>query len=240
MSEVRRKVLLDLFAAPSTLLPLVGGVTALIASWALGNDPALTFAGIAGMLSGVGMFTTRLIFGIEQMTEQAYEYVESERRESQEAALADLERRLVQDGDTRTEALLRALRQLYAGFLTSIRAQGEAAVGAVDVHDKVDEMFQVCVEQLEQSLALWQTAQPLNGKARQRVLDQREEILREVQLTVDHIGSAVQRYQGLKLRKKNHDLARLREQLDESLQAARAAEQRMAEWESSPPDQEKE
>jgi hypothetical protein len=65
MDPVKRKIYLDLFAAPVTLVPLVGGLTALMAAWALGGHGLLTFLGISSVLAGIGMFASRLIFGLE-------------------------------------------------------------------------------------------------------------------------------------------------------------------------------
>ena len=42
--DVRRKVLLDLFASPGTLLPTVGGLSALILSWAIDGGSSLSHA----------------------------------------------------------------------------------------------------------------------------------------------------------------------------------------------------
>lgn len=231
MSKVRRKVMMDLFAAPSTLLPMVGGATALIASWALGGDPLLTFGGVSSLLGGFGLFASRLVFGIEEMTEDAFVYVQNEERAQREAALADLDRRLTVDNDPRPETCLRQLRNLETQFEESVRQHGQAAAGATDIIEKVQSMFGVCVEQLEQTLQLTNAAEGVQGAARQRFLQQREGIIKEVMLTVEHVAAAIQRYQGLKLREKSNDLARLRQELDQSLQAARAAEERMAEWE---------
>ena len=52
--DVRKKVLLDLFASPGTLLPVVGGFSSLILSWAAGGVSLLNFLGIAGILGGLG------------------------------------------------------------------------------------------------------------------------------------------------------------------------------------------
>ena len=231
MSEVRRKVFLDLFAAPSTLLPIVGGATALIVSWAMGGEPSLTFGGIAASLAGFGLFASRLVFGLEAMTESAHEYVEEKHRQAREAALADLDKRLTTDRDPRTQTALRELRHLYGQFQVSVRKHGGTAANAVDVLEKVDQMFQVCVEQLEHSYQLWMTARRLDGQAQNRTLLQRDELIRDVLVTVDHIASAVQQYEGMKLTKKTKSLSRLRDELSESLSAAREAERRMAEWE---------
>ena len=74
MDEVKRKVYLDIFASPFSLLPLGGGLTALLASWAVGGNPTITMAGVAGVLGSIGITMSRLILGVENLTEKAYEY----------------------------------------------------------------------------------------------------------------------------------------------------------------------
>ncbi len=157
MDDVKRKVLLDLFASPLTLLPVVAGATALIASWAFGGVPILTLGGIAGVLGGLGTFASRMIFGLETLTNQAYEYVLEKQQSTRLAALQQLEARLRKDQDPRTEQLLIQLLSLYHHLKQDIDS-GKITVSAHEVLDGVDNMFQVCVDHLDRSFQLWQTA----------------------------------------------------------------------------------
>ena len=90
MDEVKRKVYLDLFASPMTLLPFVGGATALLGSWAIGGVSLLTFGGIAGMVIGAGVFASRLIFGLDKLTERAYQYSQDQQQQMQLKSLQQL------------------------------------------------------------------------------------------------------------------------------------------------------
>ena len=113
MDSVKRKILLDIFASPGTVLPIAGGITALLASWAVGGQSALNFAGVVGILGGFGIFASRLILGLEKITRDAYDHVMDKQKRSQEAALEHLQNRLETDEDPRTQVCLRDLRSLY-------------------------------------------------------------------------------------------------------------------------------
>ena len=86
MDNIKKKVYLDVFASPGTLLPVAGGITAMLAAWATNGNPALLFAGIAGVLVGAGVTATRLVFGLNRITEDAYDHVVQQQRKQQDRA----------------------------------------------------------------------------------------------------------------------------------------------------------
>ena len=126
MKEVRRKVLLDLFASPLTLLPIVGGLTVLLAAWATRSAP-LTFAGLAGILGGIGVFANRMIFGLEKLTNRAHEYVLEQQQQLQVESLRALE------GKLRKEQATLALR-LDRKDRPRQPENGNSELGAVQAH----------------------------------------------------------------------------------------------------------
>jgi hypothetical protein len=225
---VKRKVLLDIFAAPSTLLPIAGGLTALMASWATGGDALLTFAGIAGVLAGAGVLASRLILGLDKITQQAYDYLVDRQRHEQEDALERLDEQLVQDRDPRTQNCLRELRHLYSRLNEKVDS-GRITPAAYDVVEGVDKLFGMCVSQLEHSLELWETAKTMRGPARDSMLSQRDQLVREVCESVIHLGNTVDQFHLVTTKKNREDLARLRNELDESLAIAKRVEERKAE-----------
>lgn len=228
MDVVKRKVLLDLFASPSTLLPVAGGLTLLMGSWALGGVGLVTFAGLASLLAGVGMFATRFIFGLEQITERAYQYAVQQQQLRQQEALDELDQALTSDRDPRTESCLRQLRQIYQSLGEDVR-NGKIAKSSSSVLEAVDRTFLLCVEHLRQTRELWEKSQRLVGSARARILAQRDEMIREVADSVAHLDQTIHRLQRLTDKQQRSELARIRQELDESLHAARRAEQRVAE-----------
>ncbi len=74
VDPVKRKVISELFFAPSVLLPIVGGISAGMLSWALDGNGGLTLAAGLGVLGGLGWMMTRIIFQIESITEDAMRF----------------------------------------------------------------------------------------------------------------------------------------------------------------------
>ena len=130
---VRRKVWLDIFAAPTTLFPVVGGLTALMASWAIGGNSTLNIAGIAGVLGGIGILASRLILGLDKLTQDAYDYFVDRQRAEQEHSLEELDDKLVKDRDSRTQNCLRELRHLYSRLKTKVDSP-DSLVNHLKVH----------------------------------------------------------------------------------------------------------
>lgn len=227
MDEVKRKVYLDLFAAPSTLLPLIGGLTALIGSWAMGGSEVLTFGGLAGVLGGVGIFATRIIWGLEGMTQRAYEYTLDQQRGELQRKLQGLYDGLVKDGDPRTEKLLLRLCNLYNKLKEDSR-EGRIPATASDVVEGIDQMFHVCVAYLEHSLQLWEQSEELRGPAAATCLRQREEIILEVEHSTQFLEMKLGQLGTISHRRNQQSLSQLRAELDESLRVAKTAEERIA------------
>jgi hypothetical protein len=228
--DVRKKVLLDLFAPPGTLLPLVGGLTLLIGGWAVDAGAAVGFLGMVGILAGLGMAATRLIFGLEEITNRAYEYLHHQEWEKQQKALDKLDHMLVRDGDPRTQNALREVRLLYSSLVEDVKT-GKITRNTHEILQKVEGLFRACVAQLERSYELWSAARRMSGRSRQRVTQQRDEVVREVIGSVEHLGQTIERLRGVTARTEDRDLGRLRDELDEAIEVARRTEQRLASWE---------
>ncbi len=227
--DVRKKVLLDLFATPGTLLPLVGGLSLLIGSWAFGGGAAVGFLGVLGVLAGLGVSATRLIWNLEDVTRDAYEYVHAQQVKKQERKLDQLDKKLRRDRDPRTQNSLRDLRRLYRSFAEDV-AGGKIARSSHEVLEIIDELFRTCVAQLERSYDLWQTARRGSGEDREKALQEREQVIQEVIDTVRHVQSTVEQFRGFAAKRSEDNLGRLRQELDKAMQVARRTEERMASW----------
>jgi len=227
MDAVKRKVLLDLFGSPSTVVPIVGGLSAWMLSWGMDGNMWLNLAGLAAVLGGVGLTVSRLIFGLEEITEDAYNYLNEQERQEREAALDALSERLRGDQDPRTQTYLRDLRELYSRLDQSAR-EGEVPGAAHPVLEKVEQLFQAAVKHLEHSYHLWETANRTSGAAKRSLLREREQVLEEVRQTTEHLGRTVEQFQAFRTRESEAELAKLREELDETMQVARRAEERVA------------
>ncbi len=233
--DVRKKVLMDMFAAPSSLLPIVGGLSALILSWALegGGATACLGLGMVGVLGGLGILATRLILGLENITNDAYQYLHAEELTKQEESLDELCNKLKKDRDPRTQNSLRELRDLYATFAEDVKA-GKIIRATHAVLEIVEELFRTAVAQLERSYELWCSARKQSGASKEKTLRKREEVIREVVDAVEHLAKTIEQCRSLAAKKDRKDLSQLRQELDEAIQVARRTEERMASWEQEP------
>ena len=232
MDEVKRKVYLDLFASAYSLITFAGGLTSLMASWAIGGNPTLTMAGIAGVLGAIGVTASRLIWGIEGLTERAYGYQVDKQQKDHERKLDKLDEKLTSDRDPRTQTCLRELRLLY-GSLQQAAKKGNINTASYEIIEGVGKVFDESVKQLEHSHSLWETARRMHGPARDTMLLQRDDIVKEVVATVVEVGGMVERYLLNETKRNKSELRKVRLELDESIEAARRAEERTAELERS-------
>ena len=221
--DVRKQAALDLVVSPWTLGPAVLGATALLAGWAAGADPALLLGGIGGVLAGAGVLATRWIAGLETITAAAWEKLTARERAEREADLDALDRELQRDGDPRSQKLLRALRHLRDGLAEDERAGKLGGAGGL-LKDRSEEVFAACVAQLRHSLELDATARTLPTRARGELREERQAVLGEVAETVRHLAAAATEARKAPAKRTDGDLARLREELDATLEVARRTE----------------
>lgn len=230
--QIRRRVFLRLLGHPLVLAPFVLGVTACAAVWAFNWPTALSlFCLGAGALASAGVYLTRLILDGGQTVNAVIADLEQSDRKSAQAALDDLDRRLVAaDNDPRPETALRDLRAL-------VRAVDDYANGAdelsgtmmVDVRARVRQIFESSVRSLEQTLQLGDTAKILQlPDARRPLLEQREKIIADIQAGVKQLGKTLAAMQQLGPgAQSSRELSRLRDELDQSLAVASRVEERL-------------
>lgn len=190
----------------------------------------LTMAGIAGVLGSFGVTVSRLIWGIEELTEKAYGYQLDQRQREHQKRLDELDEKLTGDRDPRTQNCLRELRVLYDS-LQSAAEKGNINSSLYEIIAGVGKVFEESVKQLEHSHSLWEMAQRMQGPAHDSILLQRDGIVQEVVATVVDVGAMIDRYFLNENKRNQSELAKVRRELDESIEAARRAEERTAELE---------
>ncbi len=235
--KIRRKILLRALSGPATLAPFVAGVTAMVGSWAAGGQPQMgVLAGLAGLVASVGIFLTKIFLNGESLAKKAVEETVQEEHAESEQALDDLDARLCEDKDPRTEAQLRDLRNLMKAFdeLASANSEGLSAVSNVEIASGVKALFDQCVQSLERSLKLYHTARRLKTpSARAPILKQREEIIEEVGSSLSQLGQVLVAIQNLGSGEGAvSELAKVGEELDQRLTVARQVERRVKAFES--------
>jgi hypothetical protein len=231
-SKLRKRVLLRMFGSPMVVAPFVLGMTALSAVWAMGSNIGIgLFAGISGLLTSAGAGLTRLLLDDGKTAQSIRAEMEQEERQRREALLDNLQQRLVAaDDDPRPENALGDLRALLRAFEEMAeRSEIVALQALVEVRAKVHQLFDESVQAFEETLKLYAMAQELQTpSARKSILDQREGIIKEVQTSIHQISDALRALQRMGAGgQSSAELARLREELDESLALANRVESRV-------------
>ena len=128
MDDLRKRILNEIFVAPSVVLPIAGGGTAWLLSWALGSVATLNLVGLVGVMVGIGWFATRFIFQLDSITEKAMrDQIESRLRE-EEKKLNELDQKLYADRDQRPREAM-AIRARSLGRRRSSSSRHVVAIG---------------------------------------------------------------------------------------------------------------
>lgn len=234
VDPLKRKVISELFFAPSVVLPIVAGVSAGLLSWAGGGVEALSLAALTGVLGGIGWMATRIIFKVEAITESALKLQLQQQIDAENAQLDQLMNELSSDGDPRTQnylTLLRSLRDDFWEFSSRPGVQQRAAL----LRDKVGDVFDATVGQLRDTLRQTRLAKSLSGEARKQVIKQREDSLAEIAHTIDHLRTTLEQFRDMAQDEPRVNLSSVREELEASIRVAKRTEQRMREMEQLQP-----
>lgn len=227
MDPVRKKVLWDLVLSPLTILPVVVGVGAALWSAAMGGPTWLSVAAGASTLGGLGILGLRSVFSTEGLTTEAYAELHAEQRGQQKKKLDRLRSRLRSDKDPRTQTYLRDLRGLFESFLEDVD-DGTLSRSAGIVLDDVDKLFRAAVKHLEHSYDLWKTASRLSGDAEEKLMSEREQVIQEVKETIEHLSTSIEQFHAFRVDENETELEKLRNELDQTMEVARRAEERVA------------
>ena len=225
---LRKKVISELFLAPSVVLPIVGGASAWLLSWATGGIDAMNLVGLVGVMGGLGWMGTRIVFQLDKITANVAAKQQAEALAAQENRLAEILKKLRYDRDPRTDDYLTLLRSAKADF-ERLAEKPELIVRSLELRSKVNRLFWAAVEQLERSYESFELSEKLYGEQRTEVLSKREVLLADVKQTLLQLQHAVDQMRKINDRQTGEDLSALRDELDESLKIAAKTEERLRE-----------
>ena len=236
-TSFRNRVLLDLVGSPWVLLPTAAGMSGLMMDWAFaGGAGPLTFAGLAGLAVGAGALISRWLTAGDALTAKAVADLEAHELQQRQARLDALDRRLAADGDDRTNRALAGLRELERRVSDLESHDDPARRPPPEIAGQIRELLHTSITSLERSAELHETLHlVVTPDARRRVADTRNALLGEVEASVDQIVTTLDGLYtlGLDREKPEARLARMRRELDASLDVARNVERRLAELETS-------
>lgn len=236
----RKELLKKLFLAPVdtlTLLPFVTGTTLGLGAWAVDARSGLWWFSSAFLtLASLLIYIQRLALGWNKYQVKILEDAQEKESKQREAKLDDLFKRLKKDHDTRTDELLDDLRLVTGNLARNINeSSGWVRTMALDIKVVVDELFNACVQYLEKSLELYQTAQSVrDGRIKQNNLDERERLIKEVRTSLQQLGDILANVRAINLKRATNSqagaadsngLEQLRRELGLKLQAAKDVEE---------------
>ena len=233
MEALRKRILREIFIAPSVVLPVVGGASAWLLSWAGGGNDWLNLAGLVGVLGGVGWFATRFIFQLDGISEKAMQDLAEEALQKEEKHLNELQKRLANDRDPRTEQYLILLRENRTDLERIARTPG-IELRSLEIVKQARQLFWAASDQLDQSMKMYELAQKLNGAEKQGVLAQRERCLEEARESSEHLSDAIATFRQFADKTLERDMDTLQLELAESIRAAKRSEERMRELQNRP------
>jgi len=192
--EIKKMV----FMAPLdwvTLSPLVVGFTLGIVLWvAEARSGLMWFMSVLCLLGSALTYCTRLFTKSEEYEEKILERMRLSTKRQRDEELNELGHQLEMDGDPRTERFLQDLIVMRESVAKDKGISSRlAAMGAYDVIQDVDELFQVSVSNLRESLKVLSTANKLsrNSPARKKIMEHRERLILEVESGLEQLGDIV-------------------------------------------------
>jgi uncharacterized membrane protein YheB (UPF0754 family) len=210
---------------------MFGGIASAIASWAMGGNVYLTSIAIVGVVGSAAWMLTRVFLNVEDLTDQALAAQRQAVREAENRQLDELAKTLRTDRDHRTKDSLSLLRSLRDEF-EQLTTRPGVELRSARFREQIGQVLNAAVEQLRESFRLFERSEAVVGEARQRIIDQREQIVGEIVGTVDRLQRMVQQFRTASQDDNALDLNFLQQELDASLEIARRTEVQMREIEN--------
>ncbi len=230
MEAVQKKVLSDIFLAPSVTFPVVAGLICWGLSWAVGGVGVLAVAGTVAVAGGLLWMVGRTFLQLDKITARAGKALQDQIRQQEEERIENLLRNLRLDRDFRTKDYVTILREARAEF-EKLADQPSIKARSLPIVGQVRQLFWSAISELEQSYRLFELSDRLVGDQRSELNAQREELLKQVNASAEKLKSAVVQFRRLYNQDNDVDIAALRDDLDVSIKIAARTEARMKELE---------
>ena len=230
MEAVQKKVLSDIFLAPSVTFPVVAGLICWGLSWAAGGVGVLAVAGTVAVAGGLVWMVGRTFLQLDKITARAGKALQDQIRQQEEERIENLLRNLRLDRDFRTKDYVTVLREARAEF-EKLADQPSIQARSLPIVGQVRQLFWSAISELEQSYKLFELSDRLVGEQRTELIAQREELLKQVNASAEKLKSAVVQFRRLYNRDNDVDIDALRDDLDVSIKIAARTEARMKELE---------
>lgn len=226
MSELKKRIFIDLISDPFILLPTTIGISLLFLAAILGKGIGLL--GLIGLLAGIGIFFSNLILNFDKLSEQALKQIREKEKSHQDANLDALDAKLIKTKGTDDQNALRSLRSLYDSFSDDLQNKRISSCVPLEMLNLVDEIFHACIQKLHRSYDIYQMAQKVNGKLQKDLQKQRSGVLNEVEQSIEKLTIAISEVRTLGMKAEQDTMQELRSRLEMQLEVAKATEESVA------------
>lgn len=195
-SKIRQKVWLRIIGHPICTAPVILATGCLAFGTAVQNGGGFIYAGILSFLFGLGAIGVRSIYKYSDVVDSEIAIAKSE-FETERNAIADkreyeldeFRRKLVADGYPRDENLLDDLRGIANAFRTDRTwVENVPETLSANVLARLDNTFEASIASLDRSYKLRSTARTVRGEGKQELLKTSEQLLDDVQTSIDELG----------------------------------------------------
>jgi hypothetical protein len=230
-AALRNKVLVKALRSPVVILPTLLGTWALATAALLGDVTGFFgFLGLTGLVLGVGSGVTRLMLGSSRYATEAVQEVRQAKIEAGEERLRAVERRLEKTREPAVFEDIRLLRQLRRRVIDAV--ESKAFPVPPEIVSQGEQLYRSCVDSLERSAALWETARNMaTAEARDDLMQKRQVMLEEVGRSVHQWARTIDAMEAAPLKRGADDLSQLRDEMSANVEVARRVEERMGELE---------
>jgi hypothetical protein len=219
MDELRKKILLDTFVTPTTVLSFTGGLSMLMLS--LVGQPLLGFLGFCSILFAIGIGAMNFFCRFDSISQNAIQQIERKKKEDRNADLDQLDLKLSSDRDPRDQMALRNLRSLYDSFSTDLQTGKVSLLAGASIHQQIDEIFDFCVQRLRFQHELWLTSRKVEGQSRIDLMKQKSEVMDEIEASVKCVSEIMSETRLLGMKAKQGELTKLQDRLRLQLESAK-------------------
>lgn len=231
VDKLKQRIIFNLLVTPTTVGPFTAGATILLVSWALGANAVWPFIGLLSIFAGFGMAATNYFYNFDKASERAIESLREQAKELKEDELDELDECLVAARGPRPDldqTYLRELREMYSQFVGDIES-GSLKTVTRDIREQVKLLFDACIEALEHSYDLWESASKIKkSETKNSILREREKVIDEVGKSVERFQTTIDEVRTLNLKATEDSLSKIRTELSESLEIARKTNEAMS------------
>lgn len=230
--NLKRKVAFEILTSWLVLSPLAVGLTILIGVWAVSFAGSGLWTAIGGLLTLVSgaIWVTRFFGGSKSIEERVLGKIKAEVEREDRKRLDELDSRLSEDGDHRTEFALRDLRKLRQAIHSC--ETPENIVSCSEIIDGIENLFEDSVKALDKSLKLTYTINTLTTfEARKSLKENREKLIEGVQKSIIEIGNIVGDLQVLADSGYDNQ-EELRQQLSDKVGVVKEVHEQMTRWQA--------